>query len=43
VLNLWPQPWREAAMKDELEIVLNHAVCGGQMALRDPQQCIRVN
>jgi hypothetical protein len=41
--NLWPQPWREAAMKDELEIALNQDVCSGAMTLQDAQTCIRID
>jgi hypothetical protein len=41
--NLWPQPWREAAVKDQLEIALNQDVCSGRMTLGDAQQCIRVD
>jgi hypothetical protein len=31
--NLWPQPWREARLKDKLESALNRAVCGNRMTL----------
>ena len=31
--NLWPQPIREARMKDKLESTLNRAVCGGKLTL----------
>jgi hypothetical protein len=41
--NLWPQPWREATVKDQLEIALNQDVCSGAMTLQDAQQCIRVD
>jgi len=41
LLNLWPQPIREARMKDKLENALNKAVCGGKMTLHDAQECIR--
>jgi hypothetical protein len=39
--NLWPQPWPEARLKDEVEYGLNRAVCAGRMALREAQQLIR--
>ena len=45
--NLWPQPYQGEAMnahvKDQLENWLHHAVCTGQMALKDAQQEISSN
>jgi len=38
--NLWPQPIREARLKDRLEQALNKAVCGGKMTLAAAQQCL---
>jgi hypothetical protein len=40
VRNLWPQPIREARMKDKLESVLNRAVCGGRLTLTQAQRCL---
>jgi hypothetical protein len=40
VRNLWPQPIREARMKDKLERVLNRAVCGGRLTLTQAQRCL---
>jgi hypothetical protein len=31
--NLWPEPWREAAQRNQLEISFNHKVCAGTMSL----------
>jgi hypothetical protein len=38
--DLWPEPWRESARKDKLEIALNHAVCAAAMSLADAQRRI---
>jgi hypothetical protein len=38
--NLWPQPIREARVKDRLESVLNRAVCGGRLTLTQAQRCL---
>jgi hypothetical protein len=35
--NLWPEPWREAARKDQLEISLNDEACAGAMSLAKAQ------
>ena len=35
--NLWPEPWREAARKDQLEISLTDEVCAGAMSLAKAQ------
>jgi hypothetical protein len=43
VRNLWPQPIREARMKDKLESVLNRAVCGGTLTLTQAQRCLLPN
>jgi hypothetical protein len=40
VRNLWPQPIREARMKDKLESVLNRAVCGGRLTLTQARRCL---
>lgn len=40
-LNLWPQPWPEARIKDRLEVAMDKAVCAGQIALRDAQALFR--
>jgi hypothetical protein len=31
IANLWPEPWRQAPMKDRLEVRLNKEVCAGRM------------
>jgi hypothetical protein len=35
--NLWPEPWREAARRNQLKISLNHKVCAGTMSLAKAQ------
>lgn len=39
--NLWPQPTRQAQLKDKLEYALNRAVCAGRMTLSVAQQKIK--
>lgn len=38
--NLWPQPMKEARLKDKLEHRLNREVCSGRVDLYDAQQAI---
>jgi len=42
-LNLWPQPWKQARMKDEVEIWLNKQVCAGKISLENAHEQIRTN
>ncbi len=39
--NLWPQPIRQAQVKDKLEYALNRAVCAGRMTLAAAQLKIK--
>lgn len=39
--NLWPQPIKQARMKDRLENWLHKQVCKGKMPLADAQSTIR--
>ena len=39
--NLWPQPIRQAQLKDKLEYALNRAVCAGRMTLAAAQLKIK--
>lgn len=39
--NLWPQPIREARIKDRLENWLHRQVCAGRLTLAAAQRCIR--
>ena len=41
IKNLWPQPLKEARLKDTLENFLHRAVCGGAMTLEAAQRGIR--
>jgi hypothetical protein len=38
VLNLWPQPWRQASRDDRVELALHRAICNGAVLLRDAQR-----
>jgi len=38
--DLWPEPRREAAQRDQLEISLNHEACAGTMAPAKAQSAI---
>lgn len=38
IANLWPQPWTQAHMKDEVEVWLNKEVCAGRKSLQDAQE-----
>lgn len=37
ILNLWPQPWPEAKIKDKEEARLHRAVCAGTVSLSEAQ------
>jgi len=38
--NLWPQPWRQARMKDRVENWLHREVCAGRRSLATAQRAI---
>lgn len=38
--NLWPQPIKQARVKDKLENTLHRKVCAGSMTLTAAQHCI---
>ncbi len=40
IRNLWPQPWKEAKIKDRLENTTHKLVCSGKMPLNQAQQKI---
>lgn len=40
IANLWPQPWKQAKQKDQLENRLHVLVCSGQLPLEDAQRSI---
>lgn len=37
-LNLWPQPWPEARLKDRLESYTHRQMCAGKMTLEQAQE-----
>lgn len=39
--NLWPEPWADARLKDELESELRREVCAGRLSLSAAQEQIR--
>lgn len=39
-VNLWPQPIKEAKIKDQLENTLHREICAGTLKLEDAQKCI---
>lgn len=41
IKNLWPQPIREARLKDRLENRLHKMMCAGTLSLLAVQDCIR--
>lgn len=40
IKNLWPQPWKEARIKDQLENRLHKLVCSGEISLEEAQSAI---
>ena len=38
--NLWPEPWPEARLKDQVEDELHRAVCAGTITLADAQHIL---
>jgi hypothetical protein len=43
IKNLWPQPMKEARLKDKLEGKLHREVCAGNIVLQDAQNAIAFN
>lgn len=41
--NLWPQPWNEARIKDQLENRLHKLVCSGAISLEEAQTAIKTD
>ncbi len=41
--NLWPQPIKQARLKDRLENALHKEVCGGKLSLKEAQKNIASN